>query len=172
MMSKVWKNTKNTKVWNRCTRYEKCAQGMKNVLKVYNSYTEVWNAFLRYETRVFLKNSGFSYLYGSVSYLFGYENIGCFSLMADHRRLVSRPRATHIPACMLAPPPASASGVSPLASIVFESTVCTLAPSPAGGGLRLGRKRLGPRLHVDRFRILNLPAQFFRGFEGFEGVSY
>ena len=92
--------------------------------------------------------------------------------VADHRRLVARPRATHIPACMLAPSPASASGVSPLASIVFESTVCTLAPSPAGGGLRLGRKRLGPRLHVDRFRILNLPAQFFRGFEGFEGVSY
>jgi hypothetical protein len=28
-----------------------------------------------------LKNSAFSYLYGSVSYLFGYENIGCFSLM-------------------------------------------------------------------------------------------
>jgi hypothetical protein len=42
--------------------------------------------------------------------------------VADHRRLVSRPRATHIPACMLAPSPASASGVSPLASIVFEST--------------------------------------------------
>ena len=42
--------------------------------------------------------------------------------VADHRRLVSRPRATHIPACMLAPSPASASGVSPIASIVFEST--------------------------------------------------
>ena len=54
---------------------------MKNVHKVYNFPTKVWNAFLRYETRVFLKNSGFSYLYGSVSYLFGYENIGCFSLM-------------------------------------------------------------------------------------------
>ena len=38
--------------------------------------------------------------------------------VADHRRLVARPRATHIPAC-------------------------TLAPSPAGGGLRLGRKCLG-----------------------------
>jgi hypothetical protein len=37
---------------------------------------------------------------------------------ADHRRLVVRPRATHIPAC-------------------------TLTPSPAGGGLRLGRKLLG-----------------------------
>ena len=37
----------------------------------------------RYEntTRVFLKNSGFSYLYGSVSYLFGYEKNRCFSLM-------------------------------------------------------------------------------------------
>ena len=84
MMSKVWKNTNNTKVWNRCTRYEKCAQGMKNVHKVYNFPTKVWNAFLRYETRVFLKNSGFSYLYGSVSYLLGYENIGCFSLMLVH----------------------------------------------------------------------------------------
>ena len=41
--------------------------------------------------------------------------------VADHRRLVSRPRATHIPACMLAPSPASASGVSPR-PIVFEST--------------------------------------------------
>jgi hypothetical protein len=29
-----------------------------------------------------LKNSGFSYLYGSISYLFGYENFGCFFLMA------------------------------------------------------------------------------------------
>ena len=28
-----------------------------------------------------MKNGGFSYLYGSVSYLFGYENIGCFSLI-------------------------------------------------------------------------------------------
>ena len=63
------------------TRYEKCAQGMKNVLKVYNKSTKVWNAFLRYESRVFLKNSGFSYLYGSISYLFGYEKNRCFSLM-------------------------------------------------------------------------------------------
>ena len=48
---------------------------------------------------------------------------------ADHRRLVVRPRATHIPACML-------------------------APSPAVGGLRLGRKLLGrvPAC-IDRFRI-------------------
>ena len=37
--------------------------------------------FFRYETRVFLKNSGFSYLYGSISYLFGYEKNRCFSLM-------------------------------------------------------------------------------------------
>jgi hypothetical protein len=43
---------------------------------------------LRYEMGVFLKNSGFSYLYGSfsylygsISYLFGYENFGCFFLM-------------------------------------------------------------------------------------------
>ena len=38
-------------------------------------------AFSRYETRVFLKNSGVSYLYGSISYLFGYEKNRCFSLM-------------------------------------------------------------------------------------------
>ena len=43
----------------------------------------------------FLKNSGFSYLYGSVSYLFGYENIGCFSLMhaaSSHHPAISRCR--------------------------------------------------------------------------------
>jgi hypothetical protein len=32
-----------------------------------------------------LKNSGFSYLYGSISYLFGYENFGCFFLMRSTR---------------------------------------------------------------------------------------
>jgi hypothetical protein len=36
---------------------------------------------LRYEIGVFLKNSGFSYLYGSISYLFGYEKNRCFFLM-------------------------------------------------------------------------------------------
>jgi len=39
------------------------------------------HVFFRYETRVFLKNSGVSYLYGSISYLFGYEKNRCFSLM-------------------------------------------------------------------------------------------
>jgi hypothetical protein len=57
-----------------CPRYEKCAQGIQLLPKG-------MKCFLRYETRVFLKNSGFSYLYGSISYLFGYENIGYFSLM-------------------------------------------------------------------------------------------
>ena len=42
---------------------------------------KVIKCVFRYEIGVSLKNSGFSYLYGSVSYLFGYENIGCFSLM-------------------------------------------------------------------------------------------
>jgi len=60
-----------------CARYEKCAQGIKLVADGPFSYPEV-----RYEIGVFLKNSGFSYLYGSISYLFGYENIGCFSLMS------------------------------------------------------------------------------------------
>ena len=36
---------------------------------------------LRYEIGVFLKNSDFSYLYGSISYLFGYEKNRCFFLM-------------------------------------------------------------------------------------------
>ncbi len=67
------------------TRYEKCAQGMKNVLKVYNSRQKLHFGVLRYETRVFLKNSGFSYLYGSVSYLCGYEKNCCFSLMTGRR---------------------------------------------------------------------------------------
>jgi hypothetical protein len=47
---------------------------MKKVQKVIN-----W--IFRYEMGVSLKNSGFSYLYGSISYLFGYENFGCFFLM-------------------------------------------------------------------------------------------
>jgi len=49
MMSTVWKNTNDTKVWKRCTRYEKDAQVIKCVF--------------RYEKGVFLKNSDFSYLY-------------------------------------------------------------------------------------------------------------
>ena len=56
------------------TRYEKCAQGIQQVHKG-------MNCFFRYETRVFLKNSGFSYLYGSISSLFGYEKNRCFFLM-------------------------------------------------------------------------------------------
>ena len=40
------------------TRYEKCAQGIQLLHKG-------MKCFFRYETRVFLKNSGFSYLYGS-----------------------------------------------------------------------------------------------------------
>ena len=35
---------------------------------------------LRYEIGVFLKNSDLSYLYGSISYLFGYEKNRCFFL--------------------------------------------------------------------------------------------
>ena len=46
-----------------------------------NKIHKVIKRVLRYEIEVFLKNSDFSYLYGSISYLFGYENIGCFSLM-------------------------------------------------------------------------------------------
>ena len=56
MMSKVWKNTNDTKVWNRCTRYErqhkvwkmcpryeKCAQGIKQTPKVTFWCFKVWN---------------------------------------------------------------------------------------------------------------------------------
>jgi hypothetical protein len=42
---------------------------------------KVINCIFRYEMGFSLKNSGFSYLYGSISYLFGYENFGCFFLM-------------------------------------------------------------------------------------------
>ena len=56
------------------TRYEKCAQGIQQVHKG-------MKCFFRYETRVFLKNSGFAYFYGSISYLFVYEKNRCFSLM-------------------------------------------------------------------------------------------
>ena len=42
MMSTVWKNTNDTKVWKRCTRYEKDAQGMKKIPKV-------WKMCPRYE---------------------------------------------------------------------------------------------------------------------------
>ena len=81
MMSKVWKNTKGKqgmkmmpKVWNRNLRYEKAEKGMKFLHKVIKRV-------LRYEIEVFLKNIGFSYLYGSISYLFGYEKNRCFFLM-------------------------------------------------------------------------------------------
>ena len=49
-------------------------QGMNKVHKVIKRV-------LRYEIEVFLKNSDFSYLYGSISYLFGYEKNRCFFLM-------------------------------------------------------------------------------------------
>ena len=52
-------------------RYEKCAQGIQLLPKG-------MKCFFEYETRVFLKNSGFPYLYGSISYLFGYEKIAVF----------------------------------------------------------------------------------------------
>jgi hypothetical protein len=62
-------------------RYEKDAQGMKKMLKVWKIFTKVHFHTLRYEIGVFLKNSGFSYFYGSISYLFGYEKNRCFFLM-------------------------------------------------------------------------------------------
>jgi hypothetical protein len=42
---------------------------------------KVIKCVLRYEIEVSLKNSGFSYHYGSISYLFGYEKNRCFFLM-------------------------------------------------------------------------------------------
>ena len=55
-------------------RYEIETQGMKQTQKVIK-------CVLRYEIGVFLKNSDFAYLYGSISYLFGYEKNRCFFLM-------------------------------------------------------------------------------------------
>ena len=67
MMSKVWKNTNDTKVWNRCTRYErqhkvwkmcpryeKCAQGIKQTLKVMKWCFKVWNMFFLEKQWVFI----------------------------------------------------------------------------------------------------------------------
>jgi hypothetical protein len=51
------------------TRYEKCAQGIQLLHKG-------MKCFFRYETRVFLKNSGFSYLYGST--FLGMKKIAVF----------------------------------------------------------------------------------------------
>ena len=84
---KVWKYTRRyendvgryekiPKVWNRNSRYEIDTQGMNKIHKVIKRV-------LRYEIEVFLKNSDFSYLYGSISYLFGYEKNRCFFLMTN-----------------------------------------------------------------------------------------
>ena len=45
------------------------------------SLHKVIKRVLRYEIGIFLKNSNFSYLYGSISYLFGCEKNRCFFLM-------------------------------------------------------------------------------------------
>jgi len=70
------------------TRYEKCAQSIQLLPKG-------MKCFFRYETRVFLKNSGFSYLYGSISYLFGYEKNRCFSLMVVRLEIKGQTREVH-----------------------------------------------------------------------------
>jgi hypothetical protein len=57
-----------------------CAQGMKQILH------KGIKCVFRYEKGVFLKNSDFSYLYGSISYLFGYEKNRCFFLMGARPR--------------------------------------------------------------------------------------
>jgi len=53
----------------------------KNHQEVWNWIVLVWNRVFRYEIGFSLKNSGFSYLYGSISYLFGYKKNRCFFLM-------------------------------------------------------------------------------------------
>jgi hypothetical protein len=58
----------------RYPRYEIQTPGMKQIQKIIK-------CVLRYEIEVSLKNSGFSYHYGSISYLFGYEKNRCFFLM-------------------------------------------------------------------------------------------
>jgi hypothetical protein len=55
------------------------------------SLHKVIKRVLRYEIGVFLKNSDFEYLYGSISYLFGYEKNRCFFLMS----LLSEPFASY-----------------------------------------------------------------------------
>ena len=74
----VGRYEKIPKVWNRNSRYEMDTQGMNKIHKVIKRV-------LRYEIEVFLKNSDFSFLYGSISYLFGYEKNRCFFLMLDRR---------------------------------------------------------------------------------------
>jgi hypothetical protein len=53
----------------------------------------------RYEIGFSLKNSGFSYLYGSISYLFGYEKNRCFFLMlsAEELHALSRMWESQVP---------------------------------------------------------------------------
>ena len=70
------------------TRYEKCAQGIQEIHKG-------MKCVFRYETGVFLKNSWFSYLYGSISYLFGYEKNRCFFLMIQCEGLHTYAHAQH-----------------------------------------------------------------------------
>jgi hypothetical protein len=54
------------------------------------SLHKVIKRVLRYEIGVFLKNSDFEYLYGSISYLFGYEKNRCFFLMEMTRTTTTR----------------------------------------------------------------------------------
>jgi hypothetical protein len=54
------------------------------------SLHKVTKRVLRYEIGVFLKNSDFEYLYGSISYLFGYEKNRCFFLMEMTRTTTTR----------------------------------------------------------------------------------
>jgi hypothetical protein len=68
---------------------------------------KVINYIFRYEMGFSLKNSGFSYLYGSISYLFGYENFGCFFLMRElahcgerHRHACGSPSPPFQPAAL------------------------------------------------------------------------
>ena len=81
----VWKNTKGLKwklkVWKRCPRYEMETQEMKQPHKVIKCVVRYEKCVFSYEIEFSWKNSGFSFLCGSISYLFGYEKNRCFFLM-------------------------------------------------------------------------------------------
>jgi len=91
MMSRVWKNNnrmkKKLQVWNENFRHETKIQRVKKEPKEWKNFDRGWNAFLGYEIGFSLINSGYSYLSELISYLFGYEKIGCFFLMVAGCRL-------------------------------------------------------------------------------------
>ena len=75
------KEGSSPKVWKRYPRYEMETQGMKQPHKVIKCVVRYEKCVFSYEIEFSWKNSGFSFLCGSISYLFGYEKNRCFFLM-------------------------------------------------------------------------------------------